>query len=467
MNDSFKRLAKHINATGGDTKSVVQKRFCGKNTLFVYDNVVTSESIEFVFNETVEGSHVIITSLAENWNSLGNIKVIRLKEWVHIDAVEFVSKKLNDSVDTNADIEKLVEKLKFVPLALRLATAYIMWQRAISDSGCFEISRYLHAINSQGPIDDHGKTVFLTSAIAYQTIQQTQTRGTLATEILNIMAYFAPNDIERNFFVHLSSLKDSSQTDKMAKVAAASRLLVNQGMVTFDKEDTQQHLNIHRSIQEILKSKLLQSAGEEPLLDQALKLILELGTTVETIETVVPHAVHVFQSAKKYPSLVNKWSTLPAIILLKLIKEYPHYIISPSSEQLRECIQRNEYLQGQLHNLAEEDSDTVTILAVLALQYLSNEVDSSFWMSWKFGVPLVVTGGVVAIAIGTTVIRQYVEQATERAVTKVINKAAEATEAAVTKAIDETNQKWIGYVASAAATVAVAAIGVVTGVNLA
>lgn len=253
----------------------------------------------------------------------------------------------------------------------------------------------------------------------------------------------------------------------MDRVESASRLLTNYAVVTFDKEDTQQHLNIHRSIQEVLKCRLQEAEGkrdEELLLEDALKLISDLSTSFE-IEAIVSHAISVFQSAKTYPTLVNKWSTLPAIILLKLLGKNPDEENTPSSQELIERIQQIKFLQEHLVGLEEKDSDTVTILAVLALQYLSKEVDSNFWKYWKFAVPLVVTGGVVGI-VGISLIKQYVEKATEKAVTKVITKAAEATEVAVNKAIEETNQKWISYATTAAATVAVAAIGAITGVNL-
>lgn len=210
INDSFRKLAEKINPNGDrrDAKSAIKEvfnRFCEKNTLFVYDNVGTVESIKFALIRTssVEGPHVLITSLVDNWDD--RIKVIKMQAWITNDAVEFVFKKLNNFEDRQADIVLLVNELNCIPLALRLATAYIMYQRAIFAR--YEISDYLSAIKCQSPNDGYEKPIFITSTIAISAIQKNQTRGILAIKMLNIIAYFAPNNIQREERTGVKSIK--------------------------------------------------------------------------------------------------------------------------------------------------------------------------------------------------------------------------------------------------------------------
>lgn len=465
INDSFKKLAKQINVRESDAKTEALSRFCDGNTLFVYDNVVTIESIEFALVGTKgEGPHVLITSAVEKWDD--RIKVIELQPWIIIDATKFVTKRLTNSEDSQADKAELVNELRCVPLALRLATAYILYEQ-------IRISDYLPAIKGQNPSGDYGTAIFVTSTIAIAAIQKNETRGIFATKILHIIAYFAPNDIPTEFLSYLFTCQEEEnrKIDKIQRVEFASRLIANYAIVTFDREDSQLHLSIHRSIQEVLKCKLQgEKEGkpdEELVLEEAMKLISDLSTAFEIV-AFVSHAALIFKSAKIYPDLVNKWSALPAIILLKLLKKYPDGANSDSysSQQLKEHIQRIEFLQTQLPSLKEENSDIVTTLTELALQYLRKETDDTPQTSWKYAVPLIITGGVVAAAVGGTVLKQYVERATEGAVTKVVEKAAKATEIAVSTAITETHQKWIKGAATVAATAVIGGICAVTGINM-
>lgn len=414
INESFKNLAKQINIRESDARTEVLNRFSDGNTLFVYDNVVTIESIQFALvGRNAKSSHVLITSTIEEWDD--RIQVIQLQPWTVSDATTFVTKRLRDSKDSQAEKAELVNELRCVPLALRLATAYILYKQ-------IRIFDYLLDIKGQNPTGDYGKTIFVTSTTAIAAIQENQTRGPFAIKMLHIIAYFAPNDIPTEFLSNLLTCQEDEN-----RVELSSRLISNYAMVTFDREDSQLHLSIHRSIQEVLKCKLQEQRKGKPseklVLDDAMKLISDLSTAFE-IEVFVSHAALIFKSATTYRDLVKKWSTLPAIILLKL--KYPDdaNIDSYSSQQLKERIEE-EFLP----RLREENSDIVTTLTELALQYLTMETDNTSQTSWKYAVLLTITGGVVATVVGYMVAKR----AREKEVARAVEEGVKATNAAVTK----------------------------------
>ncbi|WP_264731809.1 ankyrin repeat domain-containing protein [Wolbachia endosymbiont (group A) of Sphaerophoria taeniata] len=270
LTESFCRLASDKlkinikNADGIDKQIIsivedVYKFFANRRSLFIFDNAEKFENLsKFLplhsFTPEANKPYVLITS--RNRNLRAGIEVIDLDKLKLNDSIEFVKKGLfiNDELQ-DQEIKNLVEKLQHFPLAIRQAIAYINDRKVTEE---FRVSDYLkeyeiktkdllnykvlHGIN-----DDYIKTTFTTWEVTINKIENYKEYGQLALNILNIMAYFASENISRAMFLSLAGGNEE-------QLKSAVHLLINYSMVNGEKE--QSVLSIHRLVQEVTRLKL-------------------------------------------------------------------------------------------------------------------------------------------------------------------------------------------------------------------
>ncbi|KAG4071219.1 hypothetical protein HA402_008954 [Bradysia odoriphaga] len=344
--NSFKLLLKNTNANGNekDSKSIIEQvlqKLCQHKTLFVYDNVESTKGINFVLRVAPpigEKPHIVITSRLQKWPA--GIKVIQLKVWNMAESIEFLSKTCQDSEkDSEEDKIALAEILQHFPLALIQATAFINQQRDIDD---FPISEYIKRytnnacemlaleICEESSINPYQKTTYTTWDITIQAIKADKLYGQLAIKIFKMIAYFAADEIKRDFF---------NRTEVGDDLKLAVNLLVKYCMI--DSRDKQRIFSIHRLVQDVTKFKLKASHEEEAILRDALKLISKLiaeAIANQGTERVIPlHSISVFLSAIKLPDLMKEFVPLALNMLHLLVncsvydqaKEFGETIIGP------------------------------------------------------------------------------------------------------------------------------------------
>jgi len=325
--ESFSRLTKdklRISTQGADgkekdIKSIVEEVyefFSKRKSLFVFDNAEKNEYLnKFLplcsLAPDANKPYILITSRNREWER--GIEVMDLNELKLEDAKEFVKKGLDvEGESQDQGIKTLVEKLQRFPLAIQQAIAYIKDQKV---TGKFSIDDYLEEYEKKtkdlldsevfkGIDNDYAKTTFTTWKITIDKIASDSEHGQLALKILDAIAYFAPESINREIFLDLAS-------DDERKLRSAVRLLVKYSMI--NGEQNQSVLSIHRLVQEVTRLGLKGQGKEEESLKKALKLV-EANFKKENLD----HAVSVWNHASKYEKLVKEFSKLPSRIVSQL-----------------------------------------------------------------------------------------------------------------------------------------------------
>lgn len=327
-----------INANGKekDAKSIVEQvlnKVCQRKTLFIYDNVDLINSMNFVLAVAApvgKKPHVLITSRLQKWPR--GIKVILLRVWSLNESVEYIAKMLEDPhTDTEDDKQLLAKTLQYFPLALRQATAFIKTQR---DSGSYKISKYIdrfrydicEMLDSTLFQDDstsrYNSTTYMTWSITTRAIEGDKLNGELAIRILKIIAYFDPDDIERDWFLYLSFGRNQP-ADSEETVKSAVGLLIKYCMV--DSQFQQSLISIHRLVQEVTKQKLKESQEESSVLRDALQLTSNLNDgPAFRLFPFISHFIPVFLCALSLPDLVEEFVS-QSVKTLEELEEFEEY----------------------------------------------------------------------------------------------------------------------------------------------
>ena len=217
----------------------------------------------------------------------------------------------------NKEIKQLAEKLQRFPLALQQAVAYIRERdrefKNMKEE--FKISDYLkkyegktkELLNCEFPEDNNDsytKTTFVTWDITLDVIKQKKD-GNLALEILNTIAYFAPENIQTKLFLGFVECNNKEE------LGATIDLLKQYSMVS--SKEGQAILNVHRLVQQVTRLKLKDQGNEEETLRKVLRLINRV-IGKESLD----HAVSVWDYASKYDELVKEFSELSGDIIREL-----------------------------------------------------------------------------------------------------------------------------------------------------
>lgn len=241
LSESFRRLAcdklgislKNRDGKEKDIKSIVEdvySFFSKGKSLFVFDNAEKYRSQredddgidKFLpsLPENMNKPYILVTSRNKKWPQ--NVKLLELDVFTKEEAIEFIKKSLgNEQIENEEDVIKLAETLQYFPLALQQAVAYIKVKNEELknvDSG-FSVDDYLkryeekttELLNFQFPEDSdntYTKTTLTTWKITLDSIKQIE-NGDKAIEIMNIIAYFAPDNISIKMFLALLRIKKS------------------------------------------------------------------------------------------------------------------------------------------------------------------------------------------------------------------------------------------------------------------
>lgn len=301
------RLGISIEDISGKPKTIesivkeIYEFFAKRRSLFIFNNAENDNNLKKFLQlcklrPDASKPYILITSRNREWEK--GIEVINLSELKLKDAIEFVKKGLNIGDESQGrEIKALVEKLQCFPLAIQQAIAYIEDQRV---TGEFSINNYLEKyekktkdlLNSDvfGGIDnDYAKTTFTTWQITIDRIKNNKEDGELASKILDVIAYLAPENINREMFLSLAEGDEE-------RLKSAVRLLIKYSMV--NGEQKQSVLSIHRLVQEVTRLELKEQNREKDILGKALELISAESTY---------HVASVWKYVSKYGRLIENF----------------------------------------------------------------------------------------------------------------------------------------------------------------
>ncbi|QTG99238.1 tetratricopeptide repeat protein [Wolbachia endosymbiont of Rhagoletis indifferens] len=292
MVQSFLRLARDplgIPTEDRDIESIVRDIyafFAKRKSLFVFDNAEEYRSegqdagisqflpSHFLSSDDNKPS-VLITSRNQKW---GDIKSLTLGAFTEPESIDFIRKALGikDGSQEN-EIKNLAETLQHFPLALQQAVAYIKERDiALKNVGLkFEISDYLKRYKEEAeklldfkfPKDSdnsYTKTTFITWRITIDKIKDNPEYGQQAKEILDIIAYIAPDNIPAKMFLGVERNEE--------KLGDAIQLLKQYSMINSGEE--QSSVNIHRLVQQVTRIEL-EKQGKDKVVKKTFELLEE------------------------------------------------------------------------------------------------------------------------------------------------------------------------------------------------
>ncbi len=217
----------------------------------------------------------MITSRNQKW---GDIKSLTLGAFTEPESIDFIRKALGikDGSQEN-EIKNLAETLQHFPLALQQAVAYIKERDiALKNVGLkFEISDYLKRYKEEAeklldfkfPKDSdnsYTKTTFITWRITIDKIKDNPEYGQQAKEILDIIAYIAPDNIPAKMFLGVERNEE--------KLGDAIQLLKQYSMINPGEE--QSSVNIHRLVQQVTRIEL-EKQGKDKVVKKTFELLEE------------------------------------------------------------------------------------------------------------------------------------------------------------------------------------------------
>ncbi|WP_353269700.1 NB-ARC domain-containing protein [Wolbachia endosymbiont (group A) of Myopa testacea] len=256
---SFLKLANEllgIPTEDRDVESIVRNIyafFAKRKSLFVFDNAKEYRSkgqdvgisqflpSHFLSSDDNKPS-VLITSRNKKW---GDIKPLTLGTFTEPESIDFIRKALDIKDGSQEhEIKNLAETLQHFPLALQQAVAYIKERDiALKNVGStFEIVDYLKRYKEETEKlldfkfpkdnnDNYTETTFITWRITIDKIQDNLEYGQQAKEILDIIAYIAPDNIPVEIFLGLESNKE--------KLGDAIQLLKQYSMINSGEKFSQ------------------------------------------------------------------------------------------------------------------------------------------------------------------------------------------------------------------------------------
>lgn len=291
-----------------------------RKSLFIFDNAERygsiSEFLPLALSSEYNKPCILITSHDRKWDAReeGDIKVILLGEFKEIEALEFVKKALNiqDNLQ-NKEIEELIEELQHFPLALGQAVAYIRNKnRELSPRRKFVISDYLKEYRQEAEklfkeieklLENekkesesavrYTKTVLTTWNITRNRIANNTEHGKQAIDVLNIMAYLAPDNI------NIEEIFTKPIADNEQRLWDAVKLLDRYSMINLREKI----VNIHRLVQKVTRLKLREEKREEEVLRRALELINSSDVTQDN--TI--HVTSIWEYASKHGNLIDEF----------------------------------------------------------------------------------------------------------------------------------------------------------------
>lgn len=278
--------------------------FIDVKSLFIFDNAEEYTDIEKFLPTSLHPNakrpYILITSRNQDWDvdDEGQIHVIQLGVFTKKEAAMFIKNSIQIKNGLRKeDIEKLTKRLQYFPLALRQATAYINQEnKKLIKRGSerFMISDYLNKLNENTKLlnegyykisDRYSQTILTTWLTTLKKIKEDQNHGKEVTDILNVMAYLAPDKIPA------SKIFDNDGVELCNKY---SMIDLKEGGVA----------SIHRLVQEVMRLILKEEKREEEVIKKALILI---GNNENISKDNTSHVTSVWSYASGYSKLIHEF----------------------------------------------------------------------------------------------------------------------------------------------------------------
>ncbi|MCT4563542.1 MAG: FxSxx-COOH system tetratricopeptide repeat protein [Maledivibacter sp.] len=169
------------------------------NWLFVYDNASNFDEL-YDYIPVTQSGNILITSRFADWDMIGDKYEVNVFD--KVEAVDFMMNRTKLKIDDG--VEKLVEELGYLPLALEQAAAYIL-KHCISIIEYYKLySEYQMKLFEKSHPVKYENSVATTWLLSFNKIQDKK-----SLQLMQVMAYLYSENIELSILTDLSNYIDS------------------------------------------------------------------------------------------------------------------------------------------------------------------------------------------------------------------------------------------------------------------
>jgi len=254
---SYQKFALNKNLINDDTKEaeiiIEAVRYWlqqNDNWLFIFDNAEDEKSLQsFLPSQIYKKQHIMITTRNTRFMRCSSINIGIFTE---DEACNFIEKYTKKPADKH--FKELAKMMGYLPLALDMAGAYMAVDQV---EECYR--EYLEMYKDQSLVllkeyldEPDKKTVTSTWRISIDKINNQASK-----QLLNLCAYFAPDNINKTWFVSASSvLPDELQEEVVDKhkYKLAISELTKYSLISLDDNGL---ISIHRLVQEVIRESLI------------------------------------------------------------------------------------------------------------------------------------------------------------------------------------------------------------------
>ena len=355
----------------------------GKSCLFIFDNVDEYETVKNLLPGSEDNFHTIITSRSQEWGSTGGygkIPKLSLEVFTEAEAADFFQKVRNlhkcenenetrifplDDLDAN---RRLAQALGYLPLALNYAVATITEEKMTVQEYINELDKCDNSpLEQETALDDYERSVLKTLSISVKKIKSVNEKSgpskkvrDAALHILNMCAYYEPENIGKTTFLNLGSILDF-EGNVQSVVERAIHLLAKFSLVTLNsdvwvsvsKATDWYTFNIHRLLQTVLRllHKNLEDYSSETwktILNDAFKMAVWdwfEGREMDDFHGKKRHAIalwrYVKNLKKKYGPVFDSCAHFPATLSFYMSKVDESYF-KENTDFLTQYFEDNE-----------------------------------------------------------------------------------------------------------------------------
>ena len=255
--------------------------------LLIFDNVPNPDALRDL---VPAGGHVLITTRWANWPTLA--RPIPVTTFPRPESIRFLKERRVDDGDEQA-LDDLAEELGDLPLALSLASSYMVrCGKTPADYLALFRENSKSILAEQKPPRGYDHNVTTTWDMSIREVKQGNPE---AAELLELLAFFAPDDIARRMIAEGSedlstrlgrAVRDEMRFDKCIAALKGFSLV----------EASDAHISVHRLLQTVVRQRLrsdtLARRAMEALnvVNRAFPFDADDVTTWHQAEPFYPHA---------------------------------------------------------------------------------------------------------------------------------------------------------------------------------
>jgi tetratricopeptide (TPR) repeat protein len=231
------------------------RRWLTHNTgwLLIFDNATDQASLRTYLPPSATG-HVLVTSRDPNWRGLAS--PLQVEEMERAESVKFLLKRTG--LEDESAASPLAEELGDLPLALEQAGAYIEETRTSFSDYLTLFKTHRQKLLQRGSSStDYPASVATTWELSFQ---QAKASSPLAEDLMNLFAFFAPDDIPLEIIREGAALLPASLADAVLDPILFNDAIAALRRYSLAEVQDNSFLSIHRLVQAVVRDRLDEEA---------------------------------------------------------------------------------------------------------------------------------------------------------------------------------------------------------------